>query len=218
VNDVQRSLGTQPIGVFWFDVHASGVQAVATVVTTLLTLVLAFATVMYVRESQKLSRATERAVESSKQLVADQQLARQLEHAAAVEAVFHELVAIADPLRLVLEHGNLALRVPFTLFATYRQVLGPFYLGLPPDLGRKVARTYSFLDIQRTAFESMTVIVLQLKLVFNEELATTIAYLRSHLHDLGRDIPAGPGPIDDGDVHLTQQMVQAAHESMGDQA
>src|SRR6266550_1516221 len=79
----------------------------------------------------------------------------------AVEAVYQELVAIARPLRLILEHGELGIRVPFATVAAYREVLGPLYRGLPPAVGEQLAKTYSLLDIQRRALDAMNLNVHQ---------------------------------------------------------
>jgi len=179
-----------------------------------LTLVLVGATIAYVYWTKRLADQTATSVKTTKDVLTDQQNARVSDHAAAVEAVFQELVSIAGPLRLVLEHGELAFRVPFALFAAYREVLGPLYRGLPPNLGQQLAKTYSLLDIQRVAFERLTVNVHQLKLVYNEDLVPTTVALHAHLHELGRDVPAPPNTIPDEDIALAEAMVEAARKKL----
>src|ERR1700730_14688627 len=144
---------------------------VATFVLAGVTAVLAAATIF-------LGWQAKDSVKETKSLIQDQQRARTDDHTAAVEAVYQELVSVAGPVRMVLQHGNLAVRVPFALIAAYHQVLAPLYRGLPPQLGARLTRTYSLLDIQRAAFETMTISVHQLRLVFNEEMVPTANDLR----------------------------------------
>ncbi len=203
----------------WLDSHASAIQAasaaiqaMAAWVTIALTVVLVGATLAYVLYTNRLAARTGESVQATRDLLADQQNARTQDHVSAVEAVYQELVAIARPLRLILEHGELGIRVPFATVAAYREVLGPLYRGLPPAVGEQLAKTYSLLDIQRRALDAMNLNVHQLNLVFNEDLIPTIDALRTHLHELARDLPPPPEPIAAADIHLTQQMVQHAKQ------
>jgi len=184
----------------------------AALFTVGLTLALVGATVAYVFYTNRLAARTADSVQATRDLVRDQQSARIQDHVSAVEAVYQELVAIARPLRLILEHGELAIRVPFATVAAYRDVLGPLYRGLPPEAGEQLAKTYSLLDIQRHALETLSVNAHQLTLVFNEDLIPTIDTLYDHLHELARDLPAPPIAIADQDIHLTQQMIQHAKQ------
>ena len=185
---------------FWLDVHAGSVQAI-------LAGVLVLATIVYVAYTHRLAGRAKDSADAARDLIQDQRQARADEHAAAVEAVYQELLSVEEPLRMVLE-GSLDVQVPFPLQGAYREVLGPFYRGLPAAVGHRLTRTYSFLDIERRAFEKMTISVGQLKLHFNEELVPTLRELHEHLEDLGRELPAAPTTIGDGDIALNDAMVQ----------
>jgi hypothetical protein len=157
------------------------ITAVATAGTALATLVLAFFTWRSVRASSRLIESEEK-----KQVA---------EYAAAFQAVYLELLGIAQPLRYLLD--GRPVEVPMG-FGAYQQMLARLYARLPTEVGVKLAETYNKISIRRTGWDELTKAKPQItKSIYNNDLIETLKAMRElanrqPLKALQIDLPAPP--------------------------
>jgi hypothetical protein len=131
------------------------------------------------------------------------------EHVAAVSAVFHELRAVAVPLRYALEHGDLiSVRAMESYGDVYRGLLVPFYRGLPQPIATRAATTYGLLrELRSEVAANLSWPGAKLAAVFNDDVRGTLVALSAHAGQFGVTLEGIPHEIAKADVALDRMQI-----------